>query len=290
VKHVSLQGDSRTDAAVSARRIKVAGVDTHLLEAGEGIPTFMVHGNPDSGDQWLTFLRRAGDWGKLIAPDLPGWGRSARPDPSEFRCTVDSLAEWFAALVDELAIARYRLVVHDWGILALAGSLDRVESLDRLVIVDVPPLLHWHFHWVGRLWRIPLVGEVGVNALRSRAILKLLSHQSSPRRGPMPDEWLDGLMRYIDRGTRRAILQLYRSADPDVLEAAGAGLSRIACPTQIYWGEHDPYARIKDGRRLSERIAEAEFIPVPDAGYWPFYDQPWVIDRIVGFLAANGGP
>jgi pimeloyl-ACP methyl ester carboxylesterase len=36
-------------------------------------------------------LRRAGDWGRLIVPDLPGWGRSARPEPNGSRCTVESL-------------------------------------------------------------------------------------------------------------------------------------------------------------------------------------------------------
>jgi pimeloyl-ACP methyl ester carboxylesterase len=40
-------------AAVVTRRVRAAGVDTHLFEVGEGPPTFMAHGNPDSGDQWL---------------------------------------------------------------------------------------------------------------------------------------------------------------------------------------------------------------------------------------------
>jgi pimeloyl-ACP methyl ester carboxylesterase len=228
----------------------------------------------------------SGKWGRLIVPDLPGWGRSARPDPADFRCTVTSLASWFAGLVDELGVDRYRLVVHDWGILAVAGSLHRLERLERLVIVDVPPLHYWRFHWVGRIWRVPVLGELAVGLL-NRPVLKLLSHQSSPRSGPMPDDFLDEVMRYLDRGTQRAILQLYRSADPDVLEKAGAGLGRISCPTQIYWGEQDPYSLVKEGRRMHERIKGSEFIPVADAGHWAFYDQPWVIDRIIDFLAAG---
>jgi hypothetical protein len=41
--------------AIGARRVQAAGIETHLQETGDGTPTFLVHGNPDTGDQWLPF-------------------------------------------------------------------------------------------------------------------------------------------------------------------------------------------------------------------------------------------
>ena len=53
--------------------------------AGEGTPVVYCHGNPTHGEDWLPFLERGGP---AIAIDMPGWGRSDRPDPaSTTRCT-----------------------------------------------------------------------------------------------------------------------------------------------------------------------------------------------------------
>ena len=48
------------------------------------------------------FLDRAGELGRVLAPDLPGFGRSARPDLVDFA----TLEMWFSELVDDLEIGR----------------------------------------------------------------------------------------------------------------------------------------------------------------------------------------
>jgi pimeloyl-ACP methyl ester carboxylesterase len=62
----------------------VAGMRTAVADRGEGAPVLFVHGNPDTLEEWTPFLDRAGELGRVIAPDLPGFGRSARPDLVDF--------------------------------------------------------------------------------------------------------------------------------------------------------------------------------------------------------------
>ncbi len=42
------------------------------------------HGNPTHGEDWVPFMERGGP---SIAIDMPGWGRSDKPDPARFAGT-----------------------------------------------------------------------------------------------------------------------------------------------------------------------------------------------------------
>ena len=72
--------------------------------------------------------------GPAIAIDMPGWGRSDRPDPERFDYSMDGLSAFLERCLDELGIGRRKLVVHDWGSLALIGAQRRPELIEKLVI------------------------------------------------------------------------------------------------------------------------------------------------------------
>ncbi|WP_051342991.1 alpha/beta fold hydrolase [Pseudonocardia spinosispora] len=258
----------------------VAGVRTALADRGDGPPVIFVHGVPDSLDEWAPFLDRAGELGRVIAPDMPGFGRSGRPGRVDFA----TLKMWFTALIDDLGLERYRLVVHDWGAVALAAAALRPEQVERLVVIDAVALNpHYRWHWLARAWRTPVLGELATIGMR-RPTLKLLTHLSSPRPGPMSDEFLDDATRYLDSGTRRAILGLYRSADAGVLGAAGNTLDEVRCPALVLWGDGDPYLNIREAYRFGSALPNSEVEIVRNAGHWCFREDPAVVDRVIKFL------
>jgi pimeloyl-ACP methyl ester carboxylesterase len=274
-----------------ARRLSVAGVDTHLYDVGTGdVPVVCVHGNPDSGEQWSPLLARAGELGRVIAPDLPGWGRSERPDPAVFDGSLDAHDRWFDALLDALELDRFRLVVHDWGGLALSAASRRAGQVQRLVVIDAVPLTdRYRWHWIARwLWRPPLVGEASM-PLFGRVTVKALTRLQRPRLRPMPGAWLDRVAGDLDRGMKDAILRLYRSADPAVLARHGARLGELTCPALVVWGADDPYVGPEHAHAYARALGgEAEVVVVPGAGHWPMLDRPEIFERTVTFLTGRG--
>ena len=90
---------------------------------------------------------------------------------------------------------------------------------------------------------------------------------------------------HLDRGTFEAILRLYRSAPEDRLAAAGARLGSIELPGARGLGHEGPLhsgtLRTPPTRR---RLPNSELVELPDAGHWPWIDDPEVVDRVVGFL------
>ena len=83
----------------------------HFEESGSGTPIVFLHGNPGSSYGWRNVLPHVGG-GRLLAPDLIGMGRSAKPDIEySFADHARYLDAWFDALgLDDVV-----LVGHDWG-------------------------------------------------------------------------------------------------------------------------------------------------------------------------------
>ncbi|MGH2961339.1 MAG: alpha/beta fold hydrolase [Solirubrobacterales bacterium] len=250
---------------------------------GEGVPVLFVHGNPTHSEDWVPFLRRLR--GPAIALDLPGWGRSERPPAERFDGSMHGLATLVSRFLDVLGVDRYRLVVHDWGGLVLILAQREPDRVQRVVIVNTVPLLPgYRWHWLARcFWRRPLAGELFL-ATVTRPGIALILRQARADRGPMPDEFVDMIWSCFDRGTKRAILELYRSAPAGALADAGARLGELECPALVVWGARDPYIPVEFGRGYRDRLPNAELVEVPDAGHWPWVERPALIPRIVEFL------
>jgi pimeloyl-ACP methyl ester carboxylesterase len=253
---------------METRTAVIDGLPVRWLEAPcDDPPIVWVHGVPDSADVWVPFLERTGG----IAVDLPGFGASGKP--AEWPYSVTGYERFLPAFLDHLGHERVRLVVHDWGAVGLTlGS--RVE---RLVAIDVVPLLPRHrWHWVARVWRTPLLGELTMG-ITSASTLRLL--------GGLSREHAAAVMSRFDHGTQRAILKLYRTSMGD--ERATA-LAAVTAPALVLWGERDRYLATDVAGRVAGALGgEATVEIVTGAGHWPWMDDPGVFDRVNAFLRSG---
>jgi pimeloyl-ACP methyl ester carboxylesterase len=270
-------------ATIEVSEMTIDGVRVFYRWApGEGTPTVYCHGNPTHGGEWVPFLERGGP---AIAIDMPGWGRSDRPDPARFDYSMFGLSAFLERCLDELGVERRKLVVHDWGSLALIGAQRRPQLVEKLVVVNAVPLLPgYRWHWIAQLWRRRGIGET-LNRATTRASLALLLRQARGDRSAMPAEFVDLIWEHWDTGTSAAMLALYRHADPDRLALAGSDLGRIECPALVLWGDRDAYLPTRFGSAYAEALPGAELELVRGAGHWPRIDDPSTVDRTLRFLA-----
>lgn len=269
--------------AIEEGELQVDGVRVFYRRvAGEGTPTVYCHGNPTHGEDWLPFLERGGS---AIAIDMPGWGRSDRPSPARFDYSMHGLSAFLERCLDELGIGRRKLVLHDWGSLALIGAQRRPQLVERLVVTNAVPLLPgYRWHWIAQLWRRRPLGEL-LNATTTRAAFALLMRRARGDRGKMPPEFIDSIWERWDKGTGDATLALYRQADPDRLAAAGGDLAKLTCPSLVLWGDRDPYLPTRFAEAYAQALPDSRLQIVSGAGHWPWIDQPDVIEDILGFVS-----
>jgi pimeloyl-ACP methyl ester carboxylesterase len=269
--------------SVEEGELRIDGVRAFYRRVpGEGTPTVYCHGNPTHGEEWLPLLERGGP---SIAIDMPGWGRSDRPDPARFDYSMYGLSAFLERCLEELGVERRKLVVHDWGALALIGAQRRPDLVERLVVINAVPLLPgYRWHWVARIWRRRPFGEFA-NATSTRRSMALTMRQATGDRGPMPPAFVDMIWDRWDKGTRDATLALYRHADPDRLALAGRDLSKLTCPSLVIWGERDPYLPVRFAEAYAAVLPAAELEIVPAVGHWPLIDDARLVDRIHRFVS-----
>jgi len=244
------------------------------------VPLYL-HGVPSSSFEWSGLLARTGG----LAPDLLGFGRSGKA--GFLRYTISEYDRFLERFLEELEVERVSLVVHDWGVVGLAFAQRFPERVQRLVIVNAVPFLPgYRWHRTARIWRTPGLGELAMGAT-NHFTLRLASRESNATPGPMPEAWLDSVLEHFDQGTQRAILRLYRSSPSNVLAAAGLGLGELDMPALVVWGLKDPYIPARFGRSYAQALPHAELVELPDAGHWPWFDRPDVLDRVVSFLSAE---
>ncbi len=238
-----------------------------------GPPILYVHGVPTNADVWTPFLQRTGG----IAVDLPGFGRSGKRGDLDY--SVPGYAAFLSRFLELVGIDAVRLVCEDWGVAALGWAQREPERVQRLVLLDVVPLLDsYRWHRIARVWRTPLAGEMAMGLSIPFVLRRVLP---APLAGLTAD--------HFDQGTQRAILKLTRWADPPELGAAGARLGAIEAPALIVWGEDDPYIPREFAHAYAAMLGGTAEVDVrPGAGHWPWLDDPAVIDRVAAFLRETG--
>jgi pimeloyl-ACP methyl ester carboxylesterase len=231
-------------------------------------PILYVHGVPDHGELWTTFLERTGG----VAPDLPGFGASAKRGDLDY--SIDGYADWLERCTAHVGLDRFSLVMHDWGVVGLALAQRAPERVERIVAIDVVPFLPgYRWHPLARVWRTRVAGEVAMGMMIKPVAKRLL-----------PAGRAEPVLAAFDPGTQRAILKLYRGSPPERLAAAGERLRTVAAPALVLHGDRDRYipARFADG--LAAALGDGVVEHVPDAGHWPWLDRPDLVERVAAFL------
>jgi pimeloyl-ACP methyl ester carboxylesterase len=273
---------------VRTRELAVGGVRTPLREAGPaGVDEAVVflHGNPGSGADWEPLLAAVGRDRRAVAWDAPGFGEAVAPG---FPQDVQAHAAFVGEALDALGIRRAHLVAHDfggpWGLRWAAEHPDRFASA---VLLCTGALPGYRWHALARLWRTRGAGELFMATTTGPAFRALL------RRGNahgLPRQFTDRMYRDFDRGTRRAVLELYRSVE-DVGaagEALAAALRPLDRPALVLWGRHDPYLGVAEAARQRAAFPSADVRVLDDSGHWPFVDAPAAVRAaLLGHLARH---
>lgn len=275
--------------------IRVQGMRSPVIEAGPSgaaEAAVFVHGNPGSSRDWERLVAAVGEHGRAVALDMPGFGQADKPDTFDY--TIEGYADFFDAALTELGVERAHVIMHDFGgPFGLAWATRHPEAFASAVLINTGVLIDYRWHVLARVWRTPVLGEL-FQATATRPGFRLLLRRGNPR--GLPREFVDRMYDDYDRGTRRAVLRLYRATPPNLLAARAARLRTLDRPALVIWGAADPYLPVEQAERQRESFPHARVVVLERSGHWPFADDPQAVERaVVPFLrerfeAALQGP
>ena len=151
------------------RRFTADGVDSFVLDEGDGPAVLCMHGVPASSFLYRKLVTELTERGmRALAFDLPGLGLAQRP--VDFDYTWTGLGRFSIAAVDALDLDRFHLVVHDVGGpvgFELAAAIpERIASLTVLdTVVEVDTFTR---PWSMEPFAHKILGELYLRSLSNR--------------------------------------------------------------------------------------------------------------------------
>ncbi len=271
------------------------GLQLFFYDAGppDAPPLLLVHGLGDEADSWRHLVESLGRQFRVLAPDLPGFGRSDRPRrPYSIRFLRDTML----ALMDALTVERTIIAGSSLGaLLAQLIALQQSPRVSKLVLLDGSlVVVKQQLGLRGLLFLVPGLGEGLYNNLRrnpDQAYATLQSYYAHLDAMPPADRRF--LFHRVNQrvwsdGQRRAYLSTLRQTARWALRRQrqwAQRLPQLTIPTLVIWGEQDQILPVENAHALLQVQPSATLVVIPDAGHLPHQEQPEsVLHAINSFL------
>lgn len=114
--------------------VDIYGSKMHYITEGEGDPILFLHGIPVSSYVWRNIIPHLATLGCCIAPDLIGFGKSAKPD---IEYTISDHIKYIEKFIETLKLDKIIIVMHGWGsIIGLDYAMRHPDKCKGLVFYE----------------------------------------------------------------------------------------------------------------------------------------------------------
>lgn len=287
-------------------KINIDNVNIHYVEAGASCDIneprqtiVFLHGFPEYWGTWHAQLDYFANKYRVIAPDLPGYNLSDKPQNKTF-FEVPNLIQFMAKFIQGVAPQeKIILVAHDWGgALAWPIAAFFPHIIERLVILNAAHPSTFTREMICNAQQRQK-SEYIHELIASDAVDKLSQNNyqylkdkifGGMREGTMDDVQRLGYQQvWAQPGAVKGMLQYYSAmpqlAPLDKVDATNKGPIvtpakmkipniRINCPTLILWGEQDQ-AFIKENLDgIEEYVPNVRVKRFPTASHWLQHELP----------------
>ncbi len=236
----------------------------HYLEGGQGPVLVLVHGLGSSAEIWRPVMERLAKSYRVVAPDLPGYGKSDRPNADY---SIEYQSQELGSFIDALGADKITLAGNSMGgWIAAITALNDPGRIGRLILVDSAG------------FRRDFPPPVNINPStreEMRAfLLELFADKSRVSEGMVNGQWE---YRKDIGSTVLATLESLKTKAPYLDDR----LKEIKIPTLIVWGKQDAITPLDLAGRFNSGIRGSRLVVIDDAGHVPELERPEAFYRAV---------
>jgi pimeloyl-ACP methyl ester carboxylesterase len=260
------------------------------VKAGAGPVLVLLHGLGCDHTTWEPVIDRLAQDYTVIAPDLLGHGRSAKPRADY---SLGGYANGMRDLLTVLGVDKVTIVGHSFGGgVAMQFAYQFPERTERLVLVasgglgpEVSPAIRAvttpGFHQVMGVLTLPGIRHVGKASLRGLARTPFKVTRDLDEVAEIYDSFKDPHARAAIRHVVSAVVD-WRG---QIVTMADRAYLTQAMPMAVVWGRDDAVIPVRHAANAEALGSDVDLEIIEDAGHFPHKDHPErfteVVDRFI---------
>jgi 4,5:9,10-diseco-3-hydroxy-5,9,17-trioxoandrosta-1(10),2-diene-4-oate hydrolase len=270
---------------MTSHELVVDGIRLHWREAGSGPVLLLLHGLSATHANWERTLPAFADRWRVIAPDLPGHGRSEKPNAPY---TIDFHAGVLRSLGRELGIGEAVVVGNSLGgQIAVELGLSYPAWTRALVLVAPaggfgPPIQA--LRWAVGAAAHPTLLRVALPWVLDRCVYDPSLPDCAARRSALAEQLAQDDYPSFARAVARSLA--------GSLAAGRQPLQQLRQPTLLVWGRDDRLIALSGSRRVMRAVPHARLAVLERCGHLPMLERADEFNRLLAdFLrVVDGAP
>jgi pimeloyl-ACP methyl ester carboxylesterase len=272
------------------RSAEIGGTPVNYVEMGEGPPIVFVHGLSGCWQNWLEQIPHFARTNRVLALDLPGFGRSPMP-PWEI-----SIPEYGRLLDDfcrQFNVHSSTLVGNSMGgFVAAEASIAQPDWVEKLVLVSAAGITH------ARMRKEP--AEMAARMAAAMAPLAFRFQEGSLRRARLRWGAFRGVFHAPHRMRPELLWEQYHGAmgAPAMVDAVRSlvgydftdRLESVEDPTLIVWGRNDRIVPPRDADGYARHLRNSRVVVFDRCGHCPQLERPQRFNRLLEDFLRGEGP
>ncbi len=265
---------------------EIEGVQVHYLKAeGTGSALVLLHGgSADSASlSWRPTMDLLSRSHHVIAPDLPGYGSSGKPEQNY---TVEYYTRFLSRFVQHVGLERFSLVgLSMGGHISLAFALQFPSLVEKLVVASGAGLgPKWYWQVLARLMvKMPQLHQ-RVRKMGNRETVKLSLGKIVHNLEIISEDLIDEI---AENAAARGAGRAWRSYLENEMNWSGfqndlpGRLGEITQPTLIIHGSKDRLIPVKWAKKAHHLIPDSRLCILEQCGHWPQREKPVEFHEVV---------
>ena len=284
-----VQEKPQSKPSVQSRFADVNGTRIHYLVAGKGEPVILLHGYAQNSHMWRPLIAELAKTHTVIAPDLRGFGQSAKPPQGYDKKTMAQDIHALAASLGYKRV-RHRRPRHrpDGGLRLCRAVSGRGRSHRADGCVPAGRRRLDQCLAAARPLAFPLLRRDAAQAGRpaASASTSSISGTTSPPTARNRCRSATGSFyakAYAQPGAMRAGFEVFRAFEQDAKDFAGFAKTKLTMPMLVLTGEKaSGEFLIQQGRLVANNV---EGVVIKGSGHWLIDEAPdQVMPKLVAFL------
>lgn len=246
----------------------------------------LLHGWPSSGLLWRNLIPELSKQFYVLAPDLPGHGKSDKPEAARY--DLDLFRGFILDFFDAFDLSTAHLCIHDLGGMAgLSFAVRHPDRVNKFIVMNTSPYSDWSFALRASIFLLKqrCLTRFFLNRFVFREVLKNGFYNKQ-----LVTPEIVEIFRAPWTGSKqdRNAFSKTLAVPPELMVEDREALKKIQLPTLILWGRKDVFFPFKIARMLHQDIKTSSLVPVEKAGHFLQEEQPeFILREMIKFLTQN---